>query len=137
MILLELTEKEAQLLLGAITDFRNFNDDSFSEKKQEINRKNTETCDSILNKLELASSPQSDSLITAKDFFYIKSLAKDEYLRLPQDAYLSKERIPEQDFRNISIANAVIMWLNGKGLLKKLAKFDYTDTSTEFEGTEE
>ncbi len=74
--------------------------------------------------------------ITAKDLFLIISLAKDQYKLLPNGLHISGKLVEENDFKHIALANAVIMWLNRNGALKKLAKFDYTDHSAQYEESE-
>ncbi len=136
-ILLELTEKEAELVQKGVLNRQTTwdldgKDGDFNDHENHLKR-----CDTILSKLEKASLPQEDHLITFKDLFYIVSLAKGQYHSLPSNPHLSGKEVKEGDLKHISLANAVIMWLNSNRLLKKLAVFDFTDSGYEFEQTEE
>jgi hypothetical protein len=137
MILLELTEKEAEVIRVAVEEREIQHTISLQIGKQESDRKILGICRSILGKLLQAQEPSSDVLLTSKDLFSLISLAKTEYLRLPGNLHISNNVVSENDFKHISFANAVILWLNGHKLLKRLVKFDYTDNSSEFEETEE
>ena len=118
-ILLELTEKEVTVLETIL--------------KQSV----LAPAKDILNKIEMACGPQQPVNIGIKDLHYIISRAKGEYQSLPKDLYISRNRVEEDDFKHIALVNSVIMWLNGNSLLKKLAQFDYTDHSCEFEASDE
>lgn len=137
MILLELTEKEAEVLRKLTEMERDVAGFNYTNNKFEENLRDLEMCDSLLKKFDLASEPQKEILITVKDLFLIISSAKTEYRNVPLDAHISHKKVDECDFKHISFANAVILWLNGNRLLKKLVKFDYTDKSNEYETTEE
>jgi len=130
-ILLELTEDEALLLEAHL-----------KAEKLLVLPKSTETTerrllDSTINKIESALKSQHPMIIGIKDLHYIISRAKGEYQNLPKDLYISRNRVEEDDFKHIALVNSVIMWLNGNSLLKKLAQFDYTDHSCEFEASDE
>ena len=75
-------------------------------------------------------------VITYKDLFHLVSLAKGQYLLLPNDLHISDVRVEENDYKHIALANAVIMWLNNKNALNKIARFDYTDKSCQYEEQE-
>ena len=135
MILLELTEKEAQLI-GELAsskkgELANTNGSGFVERERSIN-----VCQSILNKIETAFQPKKEVLITYKDLYNLIDLSKREYGHIPSDLHISNQRVEENYFKYISLANALIMWLNGRGLLKRLARFDYIDKSCEYEENE-
>jgi hypothetical protein len=137
MILLELTEKEADILKQAIIKEKyHWEDQLRADVSKTLIDNNLNTCNSISTKLDLASQPQPDLLITSKDLFHIKSLAKGQFHELRGDLQISNKRVEEEDLVHISLANAVIMWLNGRGVLKKVARFDCTDDSFEYEESE-
>lgn len=136
-IFLELTEKEAEVLQAAIIKERNSWEDMTSEQVSGVTRENKMiACNSIWAKVDEAYHPKPDILITEKDLFFIKSTAIDEYKRLPNDTRLSGKEIDQKDLVHISLANSLLGWLNGKGFLKRLVKFDFTDHSTDYEGNE-
>jgi|ERR1035437_4826517 hypothetical protein len=135
MTLLELTQKEVDFLKEVIAlekESVSKSSSRFTEKQRK-----TDICDSFLAKVELASQPKSDLPITSDDLFLIVSSAKQKFIGLPSDLYISNKKIEESDFKHIALANAVIMWLNNKDLLKRLVGFDYTDKSYQYETTEE
>ena len=136
MILLELTEKEAEVLKQALIKEKLSWEDR-SDVSNSFKEAVTETCDSTWNKIYKASQLQEEVLISNKDLTHLISLAKGEYSYLRADLHLSNKRVDENDFKHISLTSAVIMWLNSKNLLKKAVKFDFTDLSSEFEETEE
>jgi hypothetical protein len=109
-IILELTEFEAESLQGRTV------------------------LNSVFDKLEEALRPEYEVLVTAKDLFLIKSMAVGEYGKLSKNVRVSDRDIEQKDFVHVSLANALFLWLNSKGLLKRLVKFDYTDDSSEYEG---
>jgi hypothetical protein len=134
MILLELTEKEAELLAKVIVakeEDVNCSNAGFSEKERV-----TKLCGSIVKKVLDAQQTQKDTYITSKDLFHIISLAKSEYPKLVGDLHLSNKKVEECDFKHISLATAVILWLNGNKLLKRLVRFDFTDNSCQYEEIE-
>lgn len=138
VILLELTEKEAEVLAnGLIKERYSWEGKDPMEVPRTIIDKSIEICNSAWAKLDEAKHAKPDLLITAKDLFHIKSLAKNEYLNLRNDLHISNKIVEQEDFVHISLASALIMWLNGKSLLKRLAKFDFTDHSSEFEEMDE
>lgn len=134
MILLELTEKEAQMIKnGIIKEKFSWEDSDPTQVSRTLIENNKTHCDSVWAKLDRASQPQQEVVISSKDFFRIKDLAHNKYQELPANVYLSNQKMEERDFVHISIAQSLIMWLNSKNLLKRLAKFDFTDNSCEFE----
>lgn len=135
MTLLELTEKEIDFLKEVISLEKESvakSDARFAEKQRK-----TSICDSFLAKVELASQPKEDLFIGHNDLFLIISSAKQKYLALPANLFISNKIVEENDFKHIALANAVIMWLNSKNLLKRLVGFDYTDKQYQYETTEE
>lgn len=138
MILLELTEKETDVLRMGLIELKDSLEDlaSAGASKTSLEKQST-ACNSIWAKLDLASQPKQEVLITSKDLHYLKSLANSEYKSLSHNTYLSKKKVEERDFVHISVANALLMWLNSGNLLKNLVRFDFTDNSNEYEGNEE
>ena len=135
MILLELTEAEAETMLNLMqTGCLNFPKDSYTKTERE---KISIRAANVHNKVLDAMKPKSEVPITDKDLFFIKSLAKGEYRDLPADLHISNKKVEESDFVHISLVAATISWLNGKNLLKNIATFDFTDHSSEFEGSDD
>jgi hypothetical protein len=135
VILLELTQKEVDFLQEVIelekVSVAN-SDARFAEKERK-----TGICDSFLDKVKLACKPKLDLMITSRELFGLISSAKEEYLRLPSNMHISNKEVEPNYYVHIAVANAMIMWLNGNGLLKQLAKFDYTDEASKYEAMEE
>jgi hypothetical protein len=137
-ILLELTESEVEMIQSGIQKERSsWLEKNITEVSETLMGNNVRHCDSVLNKIGEASKPQKDVLIGSNDLFLIISNAKNEYGKIRGDLRISNKSVEEKYFIHIALANSMIMWLNGKNLLKRLAKFDYTDHSYEFEETEE
>ena len=135
-ILLELTEKEAELLgYGLIKEGYYWRDADPKAISRTAKEKNVEICNIVWQKLEEAKQVKEDTLITDKDFKDLISLANGQYARLPLDLHISNIKVEDAHIRLICLANALIMWLNGKSLLKRLAKFDFTDMSCQYEET--
>jgi hypothetical protein len=133
VILLELTEQEAEIVRnGILLEQQVRGKEDRTDYDNKVSR-----CDKILFKLWAAKEPQKDVLIGPKDLVQIVSTAKSQHVFLPANLYISNKKVEEEDFRYISLANSLILWLNGKELLKKLVRFDITDLSNEFEETEE
>ena len=136
MILLELTEKEAEFIRNNMLSA----EDLLASDESSIGRTDRENqaalCRSIAGKIVEAFVPQKEVLVTFKDLFNIISLTKEQYHKLPSDLHISNKKVEEKDFKHISLANALIMWLNGKNLLKRLARFDFTDESRQYEEME-
>ena len=137
MILLELTPQEAELVQNGLLKEKSLWEDP---EKNWGNRTSAENnanrCAVILDKLLVAEQPQEQAVITFRDLFLMISNAKSQYLALPLDLHISNKKVEEVDFKHIALANALIMWLNGNSLLKKLARFDYTDNSNQYEELE-
>lgn len=134
-ILLELSEKEAEFIREVIAlekEAVDKSDSMYAEKQRK-----TGICNSFLAKVDLASLPPQDFLISFKDLAHLVSLAKGEHRELRADIHISSKKVDESDFKHISLASAVIMWLNSKNLLKRIAKFDYTDQSYQYEEMDE
>lgn len=132
-ILLELTEKEAEIVRKGILHeeaswAKDGSDGDFNDHENKLNR-----CKVILAKWEEANKPQVEETITFNDMFNIVSMAKDEYLNLSHPLHISRTKIEEKFFVHISLAQSLIVWLNSKKLLKRLASFEFTDHSTDFE----
>ena len=135
MILLELTEKEVNFLKEVIgLEKTSVSESSIGFAEQE---RKTGICNSFLAKVEEACKPKEDVLITNKDLFFIKDLTHTVYKGLRAELKISQQPVEQKDFVHISLASAVIMWLNSRGLLKRVAKFDFTDDSFGYEGIEE
>ena len=136
-ILLELTPREVEILQAALIKERFYWEDSDKlEVGATIAEKSMACCDKIWAKLDNVCQPKQDELITAKDLFNLISSAKGEYQNLNNDLHISNKKVEENYFKYISLANALISWLNSKHLLKRLARFDVTDVSNEFEESE-
>jgi hypothetical protein len=135
VILLELTPKEAEFIREVIA----LEIGHVAESKVEWAEKERKTgiCNSFLKKVDRASEPSRDEVITAKELYLLISQAKREYLSLPSDMHVSGKRVDKQDLVHVAVANALILWLNGKNLLKRLVKFDITDQSGQYEETDE
>jgi len=136
MVILELTEKEAELVQKLALNYglipRNKEVEDFTDYERRIdNTKN------ISDKVDLALKSQPEFPITDKDLMHIISMAKDQYLALPADLHISNKKVREDDFKHISLASAVVVWLNSKNLLKRLAAFEFTDHAYDFEDTNE
>jgi uncharacterized protein YydD (DUF2326 family) len=138
MTLLELTQQEVEVVKRAlIAERHSYMEESMTSIGKAELEKGIRLCDSIWDKVDRASQPQEDLLITASDLFFLISSAKDQYRHLRADLHISNKRVEESDFKHISLANAVILWLNSKNLLKRLASFDFTDLSSQYEESEE
>src|ERR1700688_1027064 len=136
-ILLELTEKEGDFINKDISVKREVWSKSQDSTGYENRMNLIKTCDILLAKLESASQPQKEVLIVPKDLSYLISLAKNQYKYLSSDIHISGKKVEESDFKHISLAQAVIMWLNSQNLLKREVKFNFTDNSYEYDSIEE
>jgi len=135
MILLELTTKEAEFIREVIALEKN----SVTNSKLEWAEKERKTgiCNSFLAKVDHASEPQKDVMITANDLFLLISQAKREYLSLNSGLHISGIEVDKKDLPHISVTNALLLFLNGENLLKKMVRFDITDQSGQYEELEE
>lgn len=79
---------------------------------------------------------EQETLINFKDLYLIRSMANDEFVRLPAEVEISNKKVDQRDLVTISVANSMLVWLNSKGLLTNLVSFDFTESSTQFEETE-
>jgi len=127
MILLELTTKEAEFIREVIALEKN----SVTNSKLEWAEKERKTgiCNSFLAKV--------DVMITANDLFLLISQAKREYLSLNSGLHISGIEVDKKDLPHISVTNALLLFLNGENLLKKMVRFDITDQSGQYEELEE
>jgi len=138
MTLLELDEKEMEILQAALIKERTYWEERDpKEVSGTLIRNVLSICKSIESKVNEASKPQPEVLITFKDLFDLKSSAKSEYVQLNGNLNISKKEVEKADFVHISLTNALILWLNRNNLLKKLVKFDFTDNSFEYESMED
>lgn len=136
MNLLELTDKELEVLKQGLIKEKAFWEDR-TDVSNWLKETTFETCNSAWAKLDESTRVRPEILIDAKDLFFLISSAKSEYGHLKADTHISNKRVEQEDFRHIALANALIMWLNGHRVLKNLVKFDFTDTSSQYEETEE
>ena len=133
-ILLELTPREAEMILECFANSKGRLSDGqigFTEQQRR-----DVVQESVVLKIDTAFKPENDTLITAKDLFRIKDLATREYLKIHAGMQLSGKEIDKDDFVHYSLVNATIGWLNSKELLKKTVRFDNTDDSDDYLGTE-
>lgn len=133
LFILELTEEEMETTLRFMNSgCVNINRDvSFEEKEKQSN-----ICKSVTKKFIDSLKSKKDEVITFKDLQNIKCVASDQYLKLGATLQISNKKVDNKDFVHISLANALLMWLNSKNLLKRLARFDVTDDSYEYEEVE-
>jgi hypothetical protein len=137
MILLELTEKEAEIVKQALNKEKaHWENSSPKEISRSLIDNNLSICENVFKKINFAFEPQLDVLITSNQLFGIISSAKDEYHKLVPNLHISNKIVDQNDLKHISLANAFILWLNGNKLLKRLVKFDYTDNSCQYEENE-
>jgi hypothetical protein len=134
-VLLELTEAEVTVLQEALNQYEDRVHDLDASRTFKENL--TNLCGSIVKKTIDASQEKSDVLVAAKDLFYIISMAKEQYHHIHGETYISHKRVEESDFKHISLANAVILWLNKNDLLKNNVRFDFTDQTYQYEGNGE
>ena len=133
--LVEFTEEEAQMVLSLMeigwpNKHKDITLKTELEKIKNVYR-------SVYAKIDESFDDKPDVLITANDYNRIKDLAVGQFHNLRNDLYVSNKKMEERDSVHISLANAVIGWLNNKGLLRRLPRFDYTDHSSEYEEMEE
>ncbi len=135
MNLLELTEKEVEFVRNALILARSQWD--VEKRDYDDHQINADRANVILEKLENSLKPKVDVPITYRDLFRMIDMAKTEYLNLPDDLHISNKRIEKKDLVHIAVAKSAISWLNSKNLLKRLAVFDNTDKSCEYEENQE
>lgn len=131
-ILIELTQEEAEYVQSFTLKEQNLMEADDGTRDEVLIYK-IDRCKSILNKLESAQKPQKDEPITHKDLSHIISVAKSQYVQLPLNMHISKKRVEETERVTISLAQSLILWFNGRNMLKRAASFDVTDNSIEFE----
>jgi hypothetical protein len=132
-ILLELTEKEAEVVNRSLIREKDYWSAMGPEVSGVLIENNLTVVVDVVKKLWASNQPQEDVLIQAKDFLNLIAMARKEFLRLNGDLHISNKKVEQKDLVHISVANSLIVWLNGKNLLKKLVKFDYTDHSCDYE----
>lgn len=132
-MIIEMSEREA----AAVLKLMEVGWLNFREENKETKLKMSELAQSATKKIIEAHTEPEPLKITLNDLFLIKSAANAEYQRLPTNLHISNKAVESSDLVHIALANALIMWLNGKHVLKKLAGFDYTDLSAEYESMEE
>lgn len=137
MILIELTEKEFEIIKFSVEAVKKRNVKLYEEDNFEADRKSVELCDDILEKINLASMAKDDVIIRIKDLFFIKSLAIREFNNFSLPTSLSNIQLEQNDLLHVALIKSLIMWLNGNNLLKRLVQFDTTDNSTQFESIED
>lgn len=123
MILLELTEEELNIIKKAIITEHKLDEQLLFNEKQKKER----LCLSTLTKIELTTLAQKDTLIKYDDFENMVSIAKQNYVRLGTEVFLSNKKVEENYFVYLCFLEAFTSWLNEKNLLKRLARFDFTD----------
>jgi hypothetical protein len=133
-MLLDLSEKEIDLIKSTL--LAGLKCDPFDFPTGETYQKHVTRSNSVLKKIEVGEKPSEDFLITFKDLFSLVSVAKSQYLLLKANLSISNQKVEEVDFKHIALANSLIMWLNNKGLLKQIVKFDMTDDSCWYEEEE-
>lgn len=132
-MIIEMSEREAEVVLKLMSLGLANNPEENKETKSKMVELALSATTSILE----AHTPPEPLKITLNDLFLIKSAANAEYQRLPINLHISNKAVESSDLVHIALANSFIMWLNGKHVLKKLAGFDYTDLSAEYESIEE
>jgi len=121
--LLELTEEEINIVAKAIITERKLDERlSFSEKERKEN-----VCLSLMNKIEIARIDPKDEMVKFSDFDSIVSIAKENYSRLGTEIFISNKKVEENYLTYLCFLEAFTSWLNRKNLLKRLARFDFTD----------
>src|ERR1035437_10155923 len=102
LILLELTYKEAEVLKAALIKERySWEEEEVLRDSPSLSEKSIKVCNSVWSKLDQASQPQSEVLITNKDLFDIVSKAKCQYQLLPSELHISNVKMEEKDFVHI------------------------------------
>jgi hypothetical protein len=135
IVLVELTEQEAETILS-LMEIGWLNKPKENMLRADI-EKISALSQSAHKKIVEGFIDMPDVLITAQDYNRIKDLSVGQFHNLRNDLYVSNKKMEERDSVHISLANAVIGWLNSKGLLKQVPRFDYTDHSSEYEEMEE
>lgn len=123
MILLELTETELNIIAKAMATEQKLDEQMFFNEKE----KKEALCVSVMTKIEAARIEPKDELITSKDFEGMISIAKQNYTRLGTEIFITNKKVEENFLTYLCFMESFVAWLNGKKLLKRLAKFDFTD----------
>lgn len=123
MILLELTESELNIIVKAMSTERILDEKMFFNEKE----KKEQLCVSVLKKIEASRIEPKDELITNKDFEDMVTIAKQNYVQLGVEVFLTNKKVGENYFIYLCFMEAFVSWLNRKKLLKRLAKLDFTD----------
>lgn len=123
MILLELTEQELNIIQKAISTQRALDEKLLFNDKE---RKET-LCVTVLSKIETARIEPKDELIKFNDFELMISTAKNNYARMDSEIFISNKKVTENYLTYLCFMEAFVSWLNHRSLLKRLAKFDFTD----------
>ncbi len=135
--IVELTEKELAVLISGLIKERLRVEDKTPDEMSRITKEDAmRACDSAWAKLDDAMRDKAEQVITMPDLNFIVSQAKAEFVRLPADLHISRKRVEQSDLKHISLAMSVIGWLNSKQVLKKLANFEFTDHSYDYEESE-
>lgn len=79
----------------------------------------------------------TEHYVTKHDLYQLISDAKSQYVNLPLNPEISGKRVDKTDLTSIAVMEAFILYLNKNNLLKKLVKFDYTDSSHEYNDSNE
>lgn len=80
---------------------------------------------------------QTDHSMTSSDLFHVVSGAKTGYANMRSSPYISGKAVEENDLRNVAVIEALLTYLNGNHLLKKIVKFEYTDPVSQYETLED
>jgi len=123
LILLELTEQELNIIQKAISTQRALDEKLLFNDKE---RKET-LCVTVLSKIETARIEPKDELIKFNDFELMISTAKNNYARMDSEIFISNKKVTENYLTYLCFMEAFVSWLNHRSLLKRLAKFDFTD----------
>lgn len=123
MILLELTEQELNIIQKAISTQRALDEKLLFNDKE---RKET-LCVTVLSKIETERIEPKDELIKFNDFELMISTAKNNYARMDSEIFISNKKVTENYLTYLCFMEAFVSWLNHRSLLKRLAKFDFTD----------
>ena len=123
MILLEFTEQELNIIQKAISTQRALDEKLLFNDKE---RKET-LCVTVLSKIETARIEPKDELIKFNDFELMISTAKNNYARMDSEIFISNKKVTENYLTYLCFMEAFVSWLNHRSLLKRLAKFDFTD----------
>lgn len=68
-----------------------------------------------------------EHVVNKGDLYEITSMAKNRFSNQKLPMFITRKAVEPEEFRNIAVMEAFINYLNGRHLLKRLIKFDYTD----------